>query len=72
MASKKDHHGHQWIRIHNMFNLEPVHDKNARLNRAAFESQQFRNACSEAGIEPTIRQASKYRRKTGLAWAHRQ
>lgn len=31
-------------------------------------NQAFRFACEVAGIEPTERQASKYRRKTGLAY----
>lgn len=29
----------------------------------------FRAACEAAGIPPTTRQASKYRRKAGLAWS---
>lgn len=32
------------------------------------EDQNFRNACEKAGVEPTMRQASKYRRKTGKAY----
>jgi hypothetical protein len=33
---------------------------------------QFRAACERAGIEPTRRQASKFRNKTGAAWAARK
>lgn len=35
----------------------------------ALTNQQFRAACEKAGVEPTRRQASKYRRKTGKAYA---
>lgn len=35
------------------------------LNSA--ESQQFRDLCAEAGIEPSRRQVRKYRRGVGLA-----
>lgn len=30
--------------------------------------EQFRSACRAAGIEPTVRQASRWRQKTGKAW----
>ena len=32
------------------------------------EDQAFRAACEKAGVEPTSRQASKWRRKFGAAW----
>lgn len=39
----------------------------------AATNEEFRNACEQAGIKPTARQASKYRRKLGLAYeANRQ
>jgi len=31
-------------------------------------NQDFKNACEKAGVQPTIRQASKYRRKSGKAY----
>jgi len=34
----------------------------------AYRNEDFRKACAKAGIEPTARQAGKYRRRTGLAW----
>ena len=34
----------------------------------AAQDKKFRAACSAAGIEPTGRQASKYRNKQGLAY----
>lgn len=33
---------------------------------------QFRAACKRAGVEPTRRQASKFRNKIGVAWAARK
>ena len=42
-----------------------------KLTNALFakNDQAFKNACKVAGIEPTKRQASKYRRGLGLAVA---
>lgn len=34
----------------------------------AAQDQKFRAACVAAGVEPTARQASKYRNKQGLAY----
>lgn len=31
------------------------------------ENEHFKNACKEAGIEPTVRQASKWRMGKGIA-----
>jgi predicted HicB family RNase H-like nuclease len=43
--------------------------KDARLNRdVALDDELFREACRQAGIEPTKRQAGKWRRRTGLAF----
>lgn len=38
-------------------------------NKAFTTDIAFRDACEAAGVEPTSRQASKYRRKTGAAYA---
>jgi hypothetical protein len=35
----------------------------------AKKNKQFLIDCTSAGVEPTMRQASKYRRKQGLAFA---
>lgn len=35
-------------------------------------NQHFVNACMSVGISPSVRQASKWRRKRGLAWSHRR
>ena len=34
----------------------------------ADKNKEFRDACARAGVEPTRRQASKWRMKKGLAW----
>ena len=34
----------------------------------AVQDAQFRKACEAAGVEPTARQASKYRNNQGLAY----
>ncbi|NOR27650.1 MAG: hypothetical protein GQ540_03865 [Lutibacter sp.] len=38
------------------------------LNKQVFENNACIRACDNACIEPTIRQASKFRRKLGLAY----
>lgn len=37
-------------------------------NRDFAKTKGFMEACVKAGIEPTTRQASKYRRKMGVAY----
>ena len=37
-------------------------------DKYAHESEMFRRACKDAGVEPTGRQAGKFRRGTGLAY----
>ena len=37
----------------------------------AQSNKEFQEACKRAGIQPTRRQASKWRCKDGLAWQHR-
>ena len=34
----------------------------------AAQDAQFRKACEVVGLEPSVRQASKWRNKTGLAY----
>ena len=38
----------------------------------AHEDTTFKIACEQAKVEPTTRQASKYRRKRGAAWKVRK
>lgn len=38
----------------------------------AVKNTAFRALCESAGVEPTPRQASKFRRKAGKAWRHQQ
>jgi hypothetical protein len=38
-------------------------------NRVYAEGEKFKEACAQAGISPTTRQASKYRNKKGKAYA---
>ena len=65
MGKKKTNH--QWIRVFGP-NLQPQHAEEGKKNRAVFELTKFKRACDLAGIEPTIRQASKFRKKRGLAF----
>jgi hypothetical protein len=48
-----------------------IKNANGRPTNAAFAAQndEFKAACQEAGVEATARQASKYLRKRGRAWA---
>jgi len=50
--------------------VEPKVDPYRMVNfEFARTDEAFREACAKAGIEPTARQAGKYRRRTGLAWS---
>ena len=37
----------------------------------AQKNEYFKKCCKRAGIEPTVRQASKFRNRKGLAYQHR-
>jgi hypothetical protein len=43
----------------------------AKKHKAILEDRTFLAACSAAGVQPTRRQASKWRRKFGAAFTHR-
>ncbi len=43
----------------------------AEANAELLKNPQFTRACSVAGVTPCRRQASKWRRKMGAAWAKR-
>lgn len=40
----------------------------AKANKSVMENDTFLKACEAAGVTPTKRQASKWRRKRGLAF----
>jgi len=49
--------------------MVPKSEKKRVDNRAFAETdKQFQRSCEKAGVSPTKRQASKYRRKVGLAY----
>ena len=50
--------------------LVSMYDDNV-TNHQLSKRQDFIEACKKAGIEPTVRQASKFRRQFGSAYAAR-
>lgn len=68
MAKRKEYH--QWERVYGP-DLDPNNKIRAAANRATMESKVFKSACAVVGIEPTKRQASKWNKKSGLAWNRR-
>lgn len=64
-ASKKQYH--EWIRVYGP-DLKPEHAEEAKKNKQIFENDEFKQACEQVGIKPTLRQASKFKRKKGLAF----
>lgn len=68
--SKKGTKVGQWTRVTGP-NLCPEYAERAKKNDGVVNSPQFKEACEKAGIEPTRRQASKFRRKMGLAYQNR-
>lgn len=59
--------GKKWKRVVGP-NLEPQHDERRNENQKIFNKEVFKNACEAAGVEPTIRQASKFKNKKGIAF----
>lgn len=59
--------GEQWPRVHGP-DLDPGNKKRYKANTQIRKSDTFRAACEKVGISPTQRQASKFRRKRGLAY----
>lgn len=57
----------QWIRIGGP-DLHPYKHERKKENENIMNKETFKEACEAVGIEPTIRQASKFRRKRGLAY----
>ncbi len=60
----------QWTRVTGP-NLSPDSIERGKKNEAVLKSPQFIAACEKAGIPATRRQASRFRRKHGLAYSHR-
>ncbi len=58
----------QWERIANKPDLDEGKAERTKANKSVLESKEFISMCEKAKIEPTKRQASKYRRKTGRAY----
>ena len=56
----------QWQRI-----IAPRSDAKYPNAEFALKDEKFRKACEKAGIEPTLRQASRWRNKKGLAWKNK-
>jgi hypothetical protein len=48
--------------------LQSLGDREETNREFAEKNGSFREACTKAGISPSVRQASKYRRKMGKAY----
>lgn len=59
--------GNTWVRV-NGLKKEIVHPT---IKETVKEDGRFQSACAKAGIEPTARQASKWRNQKGKAFANR-
>ncbi len=59
--------GKQWDRVTGE-DLDQENAKRRKQNQAILKSKEFVDACELVDIKPTVRQASKYRRKKGLAY----
>jgi len=57
----------EWVRVSGP-DLQPQHGERRLLNDKVLASENFLTACTKAGVEPTRRQARKFRRKTGRAF----
>ena len=59
--------GKQWTRVMGD-DLDKNNEKRRLANQSILKDPIFIKACELVGIEPTKRQASKWRRKTGKAY----
>lgn len=57
----------EWVRVTGP-DLDEGNAKRAQLNQVILKTYLFIKACELTGARPTLRQASKYRRKKGLAY----
>ena len=60
----------QWTRVTGP-DLDQGKDARALRNAGVLASKTFTDACEKAGIPPTLRQASRFSRKRGLAYQSR-
>lgn len=58
-----------WVRVHGP-DIDVNKADRTKANKSVFETEVFKEACDAVGINPTIRQASKFRRKGGIAFNH--
>ena len=63
------HDGRQWERVHGNPHIHKYKIHNVQF---AQENEEFIERCERVGIEPTMRQASKYRNGKGLAFQKRK
>jgi len=65
MGKKKSNHS--WERVKST-PPNPKELERRILNKNVFEDPKFKEACKNADIKPTLRQASKFVRRKGLAY----
>lgn len=58
---------YKWQRVTGI-DLDKKKNRRYIQNKEILNSKDFKTACKKVGIKPTKRQASKYRRKKGLAY----
>lgn len=58
-----------WIRVSGP-DLDPQKIEREKENQKVLNKDTFKQACESVGIEPTKRQASKFKRKKGLAYMY--
>ena len=63
----RNKNGQQWTRVTGM-NLDVNKVLRTERNAGVLASKGFLDACAKVGIEPSLRQASKFARKRGVAY----
>jgi len=58
----------EWLRVSGP-DVQPQHEERRLLNDKVLASEVFLGACVKASVEPTRRQARKFRGKTGAAYS---
>jgi hypothetical protein len=66
MSKKKINH--QWARVSGP-DIQPEHRERMKQNNSIMENEAFKKSCAAAEIEPTRRQASKFKRGKGRAYS---
>ena len=59
--------GQQWTRVTGA-NIQPQHEGRGEVNKTRFNAPDFKVACTNAGVEPSKRQASKWNNRKGAAY----